>query len=146
MSEALQAKVDGAAIVRAARKYVGTPFMHQGRMVGIGIDCVGLVTCVQYDLGLDDLRLGAYNRQPDEDKFRAALLQYLDQVQFAALQLGDILTFRFVAEQHLAFVSSLSPLSIIHAYEKVGRCIEQPVDSVWMRRLRGCYRFRGVWS
>ena len=30
-------------IVNAARECVGTPFRHQGRVLGVGLDCAGLV-------------------------------------------------------------------------------------------------------
>lgn len=134
--------VDRAAIVEAARSYVGTPFMHQGRLRGCGIDCAGLLMCVAYDLRMRDVRIDGYSRQPDERAFREALRDHLDAIPYCDLAPGDILTFAFHAEQHVAIVTKADPVWIVHAYEKVGRCVEHPLDMVWMRRVRGCYRFR----
>lgn len=33
-------------IVCSARKRIGTPFKHQGRKAGVGLDCIGLVVDV----------------------------------------------------------------------------------------------------
>ena len=32
-------------IVWAARSYIGTPFHHQGRLPGVGLDCMGVPWC-----------------------------------------------------------------------------------------------------
>jgi cell wall-associated NlpC family hydrolase len=34
-----------ADVIAAARSFIGTPFHHQGRAPGIGLDCVGVVVC-----------------------------------------------------------------------------------------------------
>lgn len=43
-------------IVDEARKWVGTPFRHQGRERGKAVDCVGLALCVGDDLILSDVQ------------------------------------------------------------------------------------------
>ena len=40
-------------IIRCARTYIGTPVIHQGRLKGVGIDCVGLIVCVGRELGIN---------------------------------------------------------------------------------------------
>jgi len=38
-------------VVSKAREYIGTPAVHQGRVKGVGIDCVGLIVCVGRECG-----------------------------------------------------------------------------------------------
>lgn len=134
--------IDRTRIVETARLYVGTPFLHGGRMRGHGIDCAGLLTCVAYDLRMRDVRINGYSREPNEELFRALLAEHCDPIAFSDLAPADILTFAMPREQHLALVSQINPILIIHAYEKAGRCTEQPLANVWLNRLRGCWRFR----
>lgn len=130
-------------IVAAARTYIGVPFLHQGRS-RLGVDCRGLVSCIAYDLGIADVRIDDYDRQPDERRFRTEVRRHLDSIQFAELRPGDMLTFWFGGERHFGVVSAIEPLTIVHADEGVGRVIETPVDQAMLLRVRGCWRYRGV--
>ena len=49
-------------IVATAREYLLTPFHHQGRKKGVGIDCVGLIACVGHELGILDYDCTDYSR------------------------------------------------------------------------------------
>lgn len=40
-------------VIACARTYIGTPVIHQGRLKGVGIDCVGLIVCVAKELGIN---------------------------------------------------------------------------------------------
>ncbi len=33
----------GSDVVRTARTWLGTPYHHQGRLKGVGVDCAGLL-------------------------------------------------------------------------------------------------------
>jgi hypothetical protein len=41
-----------AQVATQARAWIGTPFAHQHRARGVGVDCVGLVIGVARELGL----------------------------------------------------------------------------------------------
>jgi cell wall-associated NlpC family hydrolase len=134
----------GADVVNAARKDIGVKFQHQGRLRGVALDCAGLVLGVMDELGIEHEDITQYGRQPDAQRFRAYVRTYCDAVQFRDLHVGDLLTFRYADEQHLGIVSVVDPLTIIHATEKTGRVDEVTLDSVWLNRLRGCYRFKAL--
>lgn len=51
-------------IVDEARSWVGTPFRHQARIKGLGVDCVGLLVGVGEVLGLEVYDQTGYGRQP----------------------------------------------------------------------------------
>jgi len=40
-------------ILAAARACLGTPFLHQGRIPGVALDCAGLVVAVAQAIGAD---------------------------------------------------------------------------------------------
>ncbi len=136
--------ISRARIVEAARSYLGTPFVHQGRVRDVGIDCAGLVIEVARELEIRSVEITGYGREPDEEQFRRLLRQYMTPIGWDQVEVGDVLTFAFIREQHLAIVSEREPMSIVHAYEAAGRCVEQPLDRTWLNRLRGCYRFPEV--
>lgn len=133
-----------AQIVDRARVYLDTPFAHQGRLLGVGIDCAGLVIKVAHDLGLSQFDIDGYSAQPDETTFRATLREHMDEISPGELQPGDVLTFHFGKERHMGIVSGIDPLTIIHAWSKVGGVKEHPVDPWMWERVRSAYRYRGV--
>ncbi len=45
----------GLEVVRVARTWLGTPYHHQGRVKGAGVDCAGLSVGVAKELGLSDV-------------------------------------------------------------------------------------------
>lgn len=137
--------IDRALFIDAVRAYIGTPFQHQGRRRGDGIDCAGLLTCAAYDVGLTDVRVTDYTPQPDPLRFREIAREHMDAVAFADLTPGDVLTFAFKdAEQHFGVVVSMNPKRFVHAYASVGKCVDQELTLAWLRRVRGCYRIRGL--
>lgn len=128
-----------ADIVREARRYVGTPFVHQGRQLGRGIDCAGLVVNVAHSLGLSDYDQDGYGREPQGELLRRILDEQMVQIPLAEYAPGDVLLMRFERyPQHLAVVTDHG---IVHAYESVGRCVEHRLDDKWLRRIVAAYRF-----
>lgn len=57
-----------AAIIAVSRTWIGTPFVHQGRVKGLGCDCVGIPLCVAEELGANDK-----DGQPMTSKMYASL-------------------------------------------------------------------------
>lgn len=131
-------------IVERARLYLETPFEHQGRLLGVGVDCAGLVIKVAHDLGLSAFDIDGYSDQPDEATFRATLREQMDPILLRELQPGDVITFHFGKERHMGIVSAVEPVRLIHAWSKVGKVAEHPVDPAMWLRVRGAYRYRGV--
>ena len=128
-------------IVTAARNYLGTPFHHQARVKGVGIDCAGLLVCVARDLGLQHYDVQGYSRVPSGAEFERHLDANLDKI--SAIEPGCILLMAFDSDpQHVAIATSLT--TIIHAHFEVRKCVEHDLDSVWTSRIRSIYRFRGL--
>jgi NlpC/P60 family putative phage cell wall peptidase len=125
--------------VQAAREWVGTPFVHQGRMKGRAVDCIGVVYCVAREFGMVGPEvMTAYEREPDGNLLREGLNAHMVRIP-APAQPGDIILFRFARfPQHVAVYTGRN---IIHAYERVGKCVEHIYDKRWLKRYVGAYRF-----
>lgn len=117
-------------IVAIAREYDQTPYIHQGRVKGVGIDCIGLVICVCKELGLIDFDYFDYDRTPDSSQ----LMELLEKHCTPTIdpEPGDILVFRIKREpQH---VGIMTDLGIIHAYQGAGKVVEHSLDDWWLKR------------
>lgn len=133
-------------IIAAARACLGTPFRHQGRIPGTGLDCAGVVVEVARAVGASPLDVSGYGRVPANGQLEATLDAQPDLqriLDLDARQPGDILLLRFAGEpQHLALLTADDTL--IHSYEAVGRCCEHRLSSMWAARIVRVYRFLGV--
>ena len=138
-------------IITEARSWIGTPFKHQGRKKGAGIDCVGLIYCVANKLGIappeDSLpqEYRGYAWVQDGDILREAFNAYMDRISIN--QAGPADVFVMVSNtphpQHAAIYTGKT---IIHAFTSLGRCQEHSLSDKWRRRIRGAYRFRRSWN
>lgn len=131
-------------VIAAARACLGTPFRHQGRQPGVGLDCAGLVVSVCRALNIPYQDAAAYGRRPHD-----GLLESTLSVQPAmycvprhAMQPADVLLMRFRTDpQHLAIYAEPT---VIHSYETVGQVVEHCLDNRWAARIVRVYRFSGV--
>ncbi len=134
-----------AAIIAAARSCLGTPFAHQGRVVGVGLDCAGLAVVAVRAAGVDVLDFSGYGRTPNKGHLAAAMdaQPMLERVaSIADRAAGDILLMRFLGEpQHVGICTGDS---IIHAYQAVDGCCEHRIDEKWAARIVRVYRVKGL--
>lgn len=138
--------MDPLALVAMARSYAGTPFHHQGRLPGVGLDCAGLVLCSLSAIGETVVDTLPYARIPRNRAFIKCIEAQCDEVPRAKIQIGDFLTFAWKSEpQHISIVTQLEPcMMMIHAYQPSDKVIETNVDEFWMTKLGQCFRFVGV--
>jgi cell wall-associated NlpC family hydrolase len=151
--------VTRTAVVDAARKWIDTPFAHQGRVRGRAVDCLGLVLCVLEEVGA----MGAsstseswtrlpeytqYGREPGKGKVYAGCVKHAKLKPFSEAKPGDILSLRAPSEPcHVAFVSSKQgdTLYIIHAYNGGKKaCVEHILDKLWLQRVAGVFEIPGI--
>jgi cell wall-associated NlpC family hydrolase len=134
-----------AKIVAEARSWIGTPFHHQGRLKGVGVDCAGLVIEVGRALGLDVVEETGYPPIPDGVSMQRSCDAQLRRIDNYGP--GDVVLFAFGRHpQHLGIIGNypLGGNSLIHAYAPNGRVVETIFDSVWTRRTVQAYRYPGV--
>ena len=132
-----------AHVVELARGWLGTRWVHQGRLRGVGVDCVGLVIGVAREAQLAsaevladlERELGGYDTRPD-GRLLAIARARLCEIPLAAIAPGDVLAMRFEREpQHLALVGEhAGALTLIHAAARLRRVVEHQFDE--LSRLR----------
>ncbi|MDR3425299.1 MAG: NlpC/P60 family protein [Alphaproteobacteria bacterium] len=126
-------------MIAAARGCKNTPFHHQGRRVGVGLDCIGLVIVALKAAGVPVRDRSDYGRRPDGKSLIAALQDH-GAVRVDDIQAGDILLFRYDGQpQHVALATSDS--TMIHSFAPANRVVETSMGDYWHRRLCGVYRF-----
>jgi NlpC/P60 family putative phage cell wall peptidase len=144
--------ITGQDVVAEARRWIGTPWRHQARLRGIGVDCGGLVIGVGQALGLpvQDHPPG-YARLPDGVSLRACVEGQCTRIP--ELEQGAILLLRWEADpQHLAIVSMLPEgfIGMIHAWAGIRRVVEHGLTPEWQARIvhdeagPAIYRLPGV--
>lgn len=142
----MQTSVSCAAIVAAARLWIGTPYHHQASRRGIGTDCLGLVRGVWRDIyGSDAEMPPAYSRDwaeaGGEETMLTAASRHLQDIAGSEISPGDVVVFRLrpgVVAKHAAIVASSS--TMIHAMEGAPVC-EVSFSHWWRRRVAGAFRF-----
>ncbi len=129
-------------IVAEARSWLGTPYQHQGRTKGKGVDCLGLVAMVGRALGLTDYDRLDYGRLPNPRRMREELKAQLREISLRDAGPGDVVHMSWgIDPMHLGI---LTPDGIIHAYSRVPAVVEHGVDREWRGRMRFAYRYPGI--
>lgn len=136
-----------AQIVTLARGWIGTPYVHQASLKGVGCDCLGLLRGLWREIHGDEPQaIPPY--LPDWDvagseTLRDGLARHLDPVDLAAMAPGDVVLFRMVARaaaRHCAILAEQGgSFSLIHARQNK-RVGEEPFTPFWRARL--AYAFR----
>ncbi|ARU01013.1 NlpC/P60 family protein [Yoonia vestfoldensis] len=135
-------------VVLAARRWIGTPYLHQGAARGIGCDCLGLLRGLWRELhGAEPEQVPAYSPDWSEPQGQEYLWQAaLRHMPLATgpLAAGDVLLFRMRAggvAKHLGLVSATGAApAFIHAYSGHG-VVESPLSTPWARRIAARFLF-----
>lgn len=137
-------------IVAHARRYIGVPFVHQGRGEA-GLDCLGLLLHVATQAGLQfagakaaDIDVPSYGLRPDTALLKQKLERHLIAVSTDVLQPADIVLLKVNGSpQHLAILSDYpaqDELGMIHAYAPARAVVEHRYDHAWKRNTYAAFR------
>lgn len=139
------------AIIAAARAEIGTPFRHQGRASGKGLDCAGLVCHVASAVGAEYVDQQGYARRPSNGLLESALdgQPCLERIALPEIQPGDVLLMKFSGDpQHLAIYIGRSEVyqaeGIVHAWLQARKVAENRLTDEWRSRIVRAYRFKGA--
>lgn len=128
-----------------ARRWIGTPYVHQASTLGAGCDCLGLLRGVWRGLyGAEPETPPAYTMdwsepQGDERLWRAAKRHLLPR-PMGQPEPGDVLLFRMrdgAVAKHLGITSEQG---FIHSYSGHG-VIESALTKPWQRRIAARFAF-----
>jgi NlpC/P60 family putative phage cell wall peptidase len=135
-----------AEVIRSARGWIGTPYIHQASVKGIGCDCLGLLRGVWRDVrGYEPFAPPPYSADWAEASGRetlaAAAARLFDPVDPATFVAGDVLLFRWrddLPAKHCGIATSAG--TMVHAHD--GACVaEVPIGRAWRRRIAYAFRF-----
>jgi NlpC/P60 family putative phage cell wall peptidase len=141
--------LERAKIVAAARRWIGTPYLHQASLIHIGCDCLGLVRGVWREtVGAEPETAPPYTPDWAEALGLESLLdaanRHFAQVSLGDYRAGDVLVFRFrdhLPAKHLGIATSETHM--VHAHS--GACVsEVAIGPHWRKRLAGAFAFPGV--
>lgn len=136
----------GIRVVAEARRWLGTPYVHQASAMGAGCDCLGLVRGVWRALyGCEPRNLPAYTPDWGEVGGREhvldAAMRHLAPVDRMEMAAGDLLAFRWhrmAVAKHLGIVTARD--RFIHAWERAG-VVEVTLGRSWSARIAAIFRF-----
>jgi len=140
------------AIIATARTWLGTPFRHQARVKGHGIDCLGFVIGVARELDLRDkcgIPLASYDeitygRAPSGTYLLRKLESMLDEMPTKDAKSGDLALFTVDGNpQHLGILTDFNDaLGFIHCDSRSKRVVEHGLDEHWRLRLIKAYKWQ----
>jgi len=135
-----------ARIVKATRRWIGTPYHDQASVRGVGCDCLGLLRGVWREfVGPEPMPIPPYSRDwgevgPVEVLAKAARAAMIE-LDVADARTGDVVLFRMRAgaiAKHCGILSG--GCKFIHAHERTG-VIEEHLTPAWQRRIAFAFRF-----
>lgn len=136
-------------IVAEARSWVGTPWVHQHRVKGRAVDCVGLVIGVARNLGLvpDEFEVTGYSQMPD-GRLLELCTTYMRPVARDAMQPGDVVVVAIVDQpQHVGILTPYpgGNLAMVHAAIKSKRgVVESRLVFAKNLQFRAAFALPGV--
>lgn len=139
--------VDAADVVRTARQWIDTPWMHQGRQPMVALDCVGLPICDARELGLvaPDFDVGGYGRTPD-GSMMALCARFM--IRIPRIELGCIVVVTSAkTAHHMGIIGDYrhGGWSLIHACNgRPAKVIETRLLFTRSMQFCGAFRLPGV--
>ncbi|MBE1284718.1 MAG: peptidase [Rhodobacteraceae bacterium] len=136
-------------VVRVARNWLGTPYVHQASLRGAGSDCLGLIRGVWRELLGSEPEVAPpysmdWSEPQGEERLWTAATRHLIAKPKTEMSEGDVVLFRMRAgsvAKHLGILSVTGPdAKFIHAYSGHG-VVENALSVPWRRRIVGCFEF-----
>lgn len=134
--------IDRAAIVAAARGWIGTPYRHQASVKGVGTDCLGLVRGVWREvMGVEPETPPAYTADWAEsggaEEMADAARRHMNGIACGEAREGDVVLFRMRANgpaKHAAILTARDRM--VHAWS--GRAVVETGLGRWWRSRMAC--------
>lgn len=136
-------------IIKEARSWLDTPYQHQCRVKGVGVDCAMFIAEVGNNLGLLDPSklVPNYSKQwhlhNKQEKLKQILLDYgFIEIPLSESKTGDVLGFKYGrVMSHLAIKSYKD--KIIQASVETGKVTESTYEDM-KSHLITAFRYPGV--
>lgn len=142
--------VTRAQIVAEARTWLRTRWLHQGRLRGVGVDCVGLA----YEVGKAFQQFGEpppplppYERTTADNLMLRLCQQFLARRPGRIPAVGSVVALRVdLRQRHMGIIGDYpgGGASLIHAYAVNREVVEHRLDAEWADRILVAFDYLGV--
>lgn len=138
-------------IVTEAESWLGTPYHHQAKLKGVGVDCCNLILAIAENCDIvEPIELEPYSLQWHLHSRSEMMLSLLERYNCTKLEVdlddptdwtpGSILCLKYGrACSHLALV--LPELNILHAAIDFGKVVKQPISEQIVDRAKALYTY-----
>lgn len=119
-----------------------------------GIDCAGVLCWIANEHGMEyQDHIGQYSPFPDGKTLTEYLSRNLTPIEPSEASLGDVVVFWVDGHpkgseppQHIALISSIEPLAIIHSTNAPSllKVVQHRMPPKWSGQITEAYRFPGV--
>ena len=149
MTAITRTPADPTAVLAIARAWLGTPYLHQSSVEGVGCDCLGLARGIWRSLyGDEPWEVPPYSRDWGEAGRREVLAEAaraaLIEIPLDAAGPGTLILFRMapgVPAKHCGILgASVMRPSLIHAYDRSG-VVAEACTPTWSRRASFAFQF-----
>ncbi len=140
---------DPSAVLAIARAWIGTPYLHQFSLQGVGCDCLGLARGIWRALhGDEPWEVPPYSRDWGEAGRREVLVEAaraaLIEVALDDAGPGALILFRMgprIPAKHCGILgASVVRPTLLHAYDRSG-VVEEAFTPAWSRRATFAFVF-----
>jgi NlpC/P60 family putative phage cell wall peptidase len=136
-------------VVTIARSWIGTPYIHQASLKGVGCDCLGLLRGVWRELHGNEPELPPpYSADWAEacgvEAMAEAAARHMQAIDIADFAAGDVILFRWregSPAKHCAIATSGE--TMVHAHDGAA-VAEVAIGRWWRRHLVFAFRFSGL--
>lgn len=140
---------EASDIVAAARGWIGTPYLHQASLRGVGTDCLGLVRGVWREVMGDEPEAApayvpGWAEMGGREALAEAARRHMAETPCTDYRAGDVLLFRWrphLPAKHAGI--AVSSTAMVHAQEQAA-VTEVALSGWWLRHLAFVFRFPGV--
>ena len=135
-----------AAYIAAIRGMLGTPWHHQGRCPGVGLDCIGLIVCAMRAVGVSvDEPVVDYPRKMHIGLVTEALMRHgYSPVSVAQMGACDVVILNIEGSpQHAGVITQGRPSEVkyVHVPAIAGRkCVEEVMSDSTIATIYSAWR------
>ena len=132
--------------VAKAREAMGTPWVHQGRVVPHGLDCIGLILWTLRQLDINHYEPPPYPKNAQWGQFIQYFRAHLIEIPIADIQPGDVLIFRqSIYPCHCGILTEAGDTPrFAHSYLLRKRVVEERLSEFWMPVVVTAFKIPGV--
>ncbi|MDR3527322.1 MAG: NlpC/P60 family protein [Rhizomicrobium sp.] len=134
-------------LITSARRWIGTPYVHQASLQGVGSDCLGFIRGLYRErCGEEAEDIPPYDPAWDlgSESLRDGFARHLDEIALSTIAPGDIVLFRMVpgaSARHCGLLAEQDGhLTLIHARQNK-RVSEERFTTFWRRKAAYAFRF-----